>query len=188
MTKVTHHLWDGIIQSEDEDVPFDLRACNSFGKSVMMWFEHSRELYRSSCYLMEERPRVWNEITHLLQAPIALMLGAYGIETLLKMVVVGEHCDKHGITLDSKSAKDFIPATHNLVDLVKKANLRVNQDDRDLLENLSRYSIWAGRYPIPLGYSGYEGPALAEAVPPPPNEVPQQHPMWPRFVALYQKR
>jgi len=187
MTNVRRQLWGGAIQFEDEDVPSDLRAFNSFGKSVLLWFEHSRELYRSSCYLMEKRARVWNEITHLLQAPIALMLGAYAIETLLKMVIVGEYCDRHGITLDSKSAKDFLPATHNLLDLVKRANLRVNQADRKLLNELSRYSTWAGRYPIPLGYLGYAGPAIGEAVPAPPAEVPEQHPTWPRFVALYQK-
>jgi len=187
LTKVARQLWDGIIEYHHDDVPADLRAFNAFGKSVVLWFQHSRELYRSSCYLMEDRERKWNEITHLLQAPIALMLGAYAIETLLKMVIVGDHCDKHGIVLDSRNAKDFLPATHNLVELVKKANLRVNNVDRKLLNDLSRYSYWAGRYPIPLGFAGYAGPAITEAVPPPPTEVPKQHPTWPRFIVLYQK-
>jgi hypothetical protein len=58
---------------------------------------------------MEERPRVWNEITHLLQAPIALMLGAYALETLLKMVIVDEYCLIHGVTFESTLPKSFFP-------------------------------------------------------------------------------
>jgi hypothetical protein len=97
--KVTRRLWGDILEFDDEDVPPDRRAFNAFGKSVVLWFEHSRELYRSAHYLMEEKPRVWNEITHLLQAPIGLMLGAYAIETLLKMVIVDEYCKLHGVTV-----------------------------------------------------------------------------------------
>ena len=113
--KMAPQLWDGIIGYHGDDVLAGLLAFNAFGKSVVLWFQHSRELSRSSCYLMEARERKWNEITHLLQAPIALMLGAYVIETLLKMVIAGDHCDKHGIVLDSRNAKHFLPATHNLV-------------------------------------------------------------------------
>jgi hypothetical protein len=107
--KFTRKLRRGILEFEDEDVPRDLRAFNAFGKSVALWFEHSKELYRAACTLMEDRPRGWNEITHLLQAPIALMLGAYAIETLLKMAIVDEHCKIHGITFESRAAKDFLP-------------------------------------------------------------------------------
>jgi hypothetical protein len=185
--KVTRKLWRGIIEFEDEDVPADRRAFNAFGKSVVLWFEHSKELYRSAHYLMEERPRVWNEITHLLQAPIALMLGAYALETLLKMVIVDEYCLIHGVTFESTSAKEFLPTVHDLRELATRANLRINDADRKLLTELTRYSTWAGRYPIPRHYAGYSGPALKEAVPPPPASVSHQHPTWPKFVALYVK-
>ena len=130
---------------------------------------------------MDERPRKWNEITHLLQAPIALMLAAYAIETLLKMVIVGAHCDKHGIDTESRRAKDFLPTNHDLVALVKQANLRVNGEDRRLLADLARYSLWAGRYPIPLRSDGYTGPALFEAVEPAPATVARHHPTWPKL-------
>jgi hypothetical protein len=185
--KVSRKLWAGILEFEEEDVPPDRRAFNAFGKSVVLWFEHSRELYRSAQYLMEDRPRVWNEVTHLLQAPIALMLGAYALETLLKMVIVDEYCLIHGVTFESTSAKEFLPTVHDLRELAKRANLRINDADRKLLTELTRYSTWAGRYPIPRHYAGYSGPALREAVPPPPASVSHKHPTWPKFVALYLK-
>lgn len=184
---ITRKLWRGIIKFEEGDVPRDQRAFNAFGKSVILWFQHSRELYRSACYLMEERPRVENEITHLLQAPIALMLGAYAIETLLKMVVVDEYSSARGVTFESTAAKEFLPTVHDLAELVKRANLRVNGGDRKLLKELSRYSTWAGRYPVPKYFAGYCGPALTDAVPPVPQSVSHQHRTWVKFVALYQK-
>ena len=136
---------------------------------------------------MEERPQKWNEITHLLQAPIALMLGAYAIETLLKMVIVGAHCDVHGQTFDAHRAEQFLPKSHDLLALVKQAKLRVNENDRRLLRELGKYSIWAGRYPIPLNSDGYGGPALFEAVAAAPTPVAREHPTWPRFKVLYPK-
>jgi hypothetical protein len=187
LTKVIRKLWGGIIEFEGDDVAAEVRAFNNAGKSTALWLFQSRELYRSSVYLMDERKRKWNEITHLLQAPIALMLGAYAIETLLKMVIVGAHCDKHGLTPESRRATEFLRTTHDLVRLVNTASLRVNNDDRTLLRDLSRYSLWAGRYPIPLDSGGYPGPALFEAVDPPPADVAQHHPTWPKFQALYSK-
>jgi hypothetical protein len=187
LAKVIRKLWGGVIEYEDDDVAAEVRAFNNTGKSTALWLFQSRELYRSSLYVMEERERKWNEITHLLQAPIALMLGAYAIETLLKMVIVGAHCDKHGLTLESRRAREFLPTSHDLISLVKTAGLRVNNDDRNLLRELSRYSSWAGRYPIPLDSSGYTGPALFEAVRPAPADVGRHHPTWPKFRTLYPK-
>ena len=187
MAKVIRKLWGGAIEYEDDDVAAEVHAFNKTGKSTALWLYQSRELYRSSLHLMGERERKWNEITHLLQAPIALMLGAYAIETLLKMVIVGAYCEKYGINTESRRAKDFLPTSHDLVALAKEANLRVNGDDRRLLGDLSRYSLWAGRYPIPLYSNGYTGPALFEAVEPGPADVSRHHPTWPKFLALYPK-
>jgi hypothetical protein len=187
LTKVIRKLWGGVLEYEDDDIDAEVRAFNDTGKSTSLWLYQSRELYRSALYLMDPRQRRWNEITHLIQAPIALMLGAYAIETLLKMVIVGAHCDKHGIHGESRRAKEFLPMSHDLVALVKAADLRVNQGDRALLVDLGRYSLWAGRYPIPLDSTGFSGPALFEAVAPAPAEVARHHPTWPKFQVLYAK-
>jgi hypothetical protein len=184
---MTRTLWGGIVGYDGDDTPKDVHLFNKLGKSAGLWLYHSRELYRSALRLMEEQPQKWNEVTHLFQAPIALMLGAYAIETLLKMVIVGAHCDQHGYTLDARRADQFLPKTHDLSALVTQAQLRINKNDRALLRELRRYSIWAGRYPIPLHSDGYTGPALFEAVAAAPTPVAREHPTWPRFKTLYPK-
>jgi hypothetical protein len=187
MARVTRTLWHGALAFEDDDTPPDVRLFNEAGRSTALWLYQSRELYRAGLYLMEERERIWNEITHLLQAPIALMLGAYALETLLKMVIVGAHVNQGGHTRDAHRAEQFLPRTHDLVTLTRQAKLRVNEDDRGLLRDLTRYAVWAGRYPIPLTSDGFAGPALFEAVAPPPTAVAREHPTWPKFKVLYVK-
>jgi hypothetical protein len=187
MVKVTRKIWGGIVTYEEGDTPSDVHLFNKVGKSAALWLYQSRELYRSALCLMDERARKWNEITHLLQAPIALMLGAYATETLLKMVIVGAHCDEHGYSFDTRRAEQFLPRTHDLLALTKQAKLRVNENDRRLLRDLGKYSVWAGRYPIPLSSDGYVGPALFEAVGAVPASVAKEHPTWPRFKVLYPK-
>ena len=72
--------------------------------------------------------------------PAAAMLGAYAIETLLKMVIVGEYCLAYGLEFDAvKRAKDFLPPIDDLVELSKRAGLRINKAVRDLLKVLSGY-------------------------------------------------
>ncbi len=187
MAIVTWNIWGGVVSYEDDDTPSEVHLFNNVGKSAALWLYQSRELYRSALYQMEVRERKWNEITHLLQASIALMLGAYAIATLLKMVIVGAHCDEHGRTFDARRAEQFLPRTHNLVALVKQAKLRVNEDDRKLLRELGEYAVWAARYPIPLKADGYVGPALFEVVERAPRAVARAHPTWPRLRPLYPK-
>jgi hypothetical protein len=176
-------MWGGIVAYEEDDTPPDIHLFNKVGKSADLWLYQSRELYRSAFYLVEERKR--NDCTHLLHAPIALMLGAYAVETLLKMAIITAHCDEHGYTFDSRRADQFLPKTHDLVALTKQAKLRVNENDRRLLRDLAKYSVWAGRYPIPLASDGYSGPALFEAVAAAP--AVEEHPTWSRFKVLYPK-
>jgi hypothetical protein len=71
MTRKT--VWGGVVTYEEDDTPTDVHLFNNVGKSAGLWLYQSRELCRSAFRLMEERERKWNEVTHLLQAPIALM-------------------------------------------------------------------------------------------------------------------
>jgi len=185
MAKVTRKIWGGIVAYDEDDTPADIRLFNKVGKSPDLWLCQSRALYQSAIDLVEERSRKRNDITYLLRAPIALMLGAYAIETLLKMVIVAAHCDEHGYTFDSRRAEQFLPKSHDLVALTRQAKLRVNESDRRLLRDLRKYSVWAGRYPIPLFSDGYSGPALFEAVA--GATAAGEHPTWPGFKILYLK-
>ena len=185
MAKVTRRIWGGIVAYDEDDTPADIRLFNKVGKSPDLWLYQSRALYQSAIDLVEERTRKRNDVTYPLRAPIALMLGAYSIETLLKMVIVAAHCDEHGYTFDSRLAEQFLPKSHDLVALTKQAKLRVNESDRRLLRDLRKYSVWAGRYPIPLFSDGYSGPALFEAVA--GATAAGEHPTWPGFKILYLK-
>jgi hypothetical protein len=62
MAKAIRKIWGGILEYEDDDTPLDVRAFNEFGKSTALWLEQSRELYRASMYIMDERQRKPNEI------------------------------------------------------------------------------------------------------------------------------
>lgn len=177
--QVTKTLWRGIIAYEDHDVSDHVRAFNEFGKSELVWLLHSKALHSASVRLAE-KPDV------LFDRTIALMLGGYAIETLLKMVVISEFCDTHGKTLTSNAAKEFLPKTHHLTELARKARLRVNKNDRVLLTRLSRYTIWEGRYPIPLAaQETYSAPAMIAAVAGKFRFGAQ--PLWPQYKTLYEK-
>jgi len=79
--------------------------------------------------------------------PTYMMLVAYAVENYLKGALVA----KSGWTVADVSSK-FPTAlkSHNLLDLMSKLDLHVNVEERDLLERVATYSIWAGRYPVPL--------------------------------------
>jgi hypothetical protein len=185
LTKVQLKLWGGILEYDDDDLPDDVRSFNVFGKSVILWLETAGALHRAAVSLMEEREKPKSRITRTINAPIALMLGGYALEALLKMVIINGHCNEHGFNLDSQDAKDFLPKTHNLRVLVEQAKLRVSKADRNVLTAISKFAVWAGRYPIPLMAIGYDGPAIFAYIA--PGKRATEHPMWRKYAPLYLK-
>lgn len=67
-------------------------------------------------------------------APYKMLIGM-SFELLFK-----SHCVKNGIA--------FRP-THDLVQLVRTANLPISGHEIDILKTLSAFIVWDGRYPIP---------------------------------------
>jgi hypothetical protein len=184
MAKVVKELWGGVIKYEDQDddPPLDVRYFNNFGKSVILWGTHSRSLHRAAVALMRPESMWCPAMTPEINAPIALMLGGYAVETLLKMVVVDDHGVTHGLDYDARRADDFLPATHNLGELVKQAGLRTNKADRELLAKLSAYTTWAGRYPVPRKAEGYDGDTLFDL-----RGNAERSRIWTAYVPLYEK-
>jgi hypothetical protein len=183
VAKVTRKLWGGAIEYEDDDTPIDIRSFNSFGKSAVMWLEQSRALHWAAVSLKKSENSIKGGARGAFDHVIALMLGGYAVETLLKMVIIADHCDANGFALDSKC--DFLPTTHNLVKLVGKAKLRVNAKDRKTLASLSRYTVWAGRYPIPLFAADYPGPAIFDGLG--VEREASHRTQWEEYDALYRK-
>ena len=148
MGKILRTALGGAVEYEDDDTPWDVRSFNQFGKATFLWLEQSRALHRAAIFLMKD-----NKPTHQLfiDAPIALLLGGYALESLLKMVVIGAYLEDHGYSRASKWAKDFVPTTHDLVNLAGLAKIRTTKSDKQTLAQITQYSIWASRYPNPAG-------------------------------------
>lgn len=185
MAKVVREIWGGVIRYEDDDTPYDVRSFNSFGKSAILWLEQSRTLHRAAVSLMKKESMWCAAMTPEVNAPIALMLGGYAVETLLKMVIVGDYCCANGLTYNALRADDFLPTIHDLKKLAEKAALRIRKSDYELLAKLSKYPLWAGRYPIPKKSSGYDGPAIFDLIR--RGERLAENPVWTGYVPLYEK-
>jgi HEPN domain-containing protein len=177
MAKVWRDL--GWIAYEDDDTPQEIRSFNAFGKSAVMWLEQSRSLHWASDALGNTKSAELTKSKHRHYA-IALMLGALAVETLLRMVIIADYCEAHGFSGEDTEAKAFLPRTHNLAELIAKAKLRINKSDRECLTKLTPFSVWAGKYPIPLLADGYPGPALFDLR----NDLGR---LWKSYDALYRK-
>jgi hypothetical protein len=186
LAKILRTIWGGAIEYYEEDTPLDVKTFNVFGKSVHTWLWQSRGLNNAATAMIIAYAKEYPETKDPFRETIALMLGGYAIEALLKMVVIADHCDQHGWALDTKKAQEFVPTTHDLDKLAGKAKIRTNKADRQLLRHLSGYTTWAGRYPIPLFPTGYDGPAVfngsrKEQLPPGESKI------WKGYAALYAK-
>lgn len=179
MAKARRKNWDNAIEYVEHAVPSEVERFNLYGKWNSIWLDQSTALHRAAMAVAKQATTGDRPAT---DTPIALMLGGYAIETLLKMVVIADRCKASGSTLDYKA--DFVPKTHDLIQLAAKAKLRTNKKDRRLLGLLSKFTVWAGRYPIPLIASGYRGPARFENRGLGPI---QPHPAWADYPALYSK-
>lgn len=121
MAKVVRKLWGGIIEFEDDDAPFEIRSFNSIGKSPRAWFMVSRSLHHSAIRLMASLSENEADVAARMYRPVALMLGAYAVETLLKMVIADKYCRENGLKFDALTTKDFLPTIHDLVALASRA-------------------------------------------------------------------
>lgn len=184
MAKVIRKLWGGI-EYEDDDAPPDVRSFNQFGKSAVMWLEQSHALHWAADSLKKNERSIEGGARGGFDHVIAVMLGGYAVETLLKMVIIAEHCEANGFTLDSRRAQEFVPTIHDLDKLAMKANLRINAKDRAMLADLSSYTVWAGRYPIPVYAAEYPGPAIFDGIG--AERTARQQRQWDQYDALYRK-
>lgn len=128
------------------DSQSDDHLFKSFENAPIAWWWNALALYWSARYLMKCGQKKGDPVPRVALQPVVNMLAAYAIEALLKLAIV--------LPNDASS----VPKTHNLVELVKTAKIRVNKSDRDVLNHLSKFSQWAGRYPTPLNSAAFDGP------------------------------
>ena len=175
----------GWVSWEEDDTPEDILAFNRFGKSPISWFEQSKGLHWAADALWKLAPDKQSRHSRPFDRPIALMLAGLAIETLLKMVIVYEHCKAQEFPGRSTNKKEFLQPLHKLRELAAKTRLRLNKTDRATLDELTNYILWAGRYPVPMSANGYSGPAYLDHLP--STDLRRQSNLWEKYDTLYRK-
>ena len=87
---------------------------------------------------------------------VYLLLMAFAIENLLKSVIIRSKITISPNPSVVQKALPKILKNHKLYPLAKLAGFKMNSRQELLLRRLSRFSIWAGRYPIPTTAKDYE--------------------------------
>jgi hypothetical protein len=117
----------------------------------LAWQISSVDLLRAVNILNEEIKKDWRRFKRGSAVPwtapfkVCMMLCGLMLEDLLKALLVSRTA-----ALDSKG--QFAHKTHDLLKLAKLVGLKLSQDESILLEKLTRFVEWAGRYPIPLRF------------------------------------
>lgn len=73
----------------------------------------------------------------------AMMLGGFAIENMLKAIYVSRYS-----AFDSSGNLTIVK--HDLLTLADALEISLTKDERMLLERLTQFITWAGRYPVPL--------------------------------------
>ena len=86
-------------------------------------------------------------VTHgFFSSRVERMLWGFAFENLFKGLIIKALKEKEGIEeVPLKKIK-----SHNLIDLAKKANVVLNNEEVFYLEVAQTCALWAGRYPLPI--------------------------------------
>lgn len=79
--------------------------------------------------------------------------GVWGVAQLLAGLVLENVCKailvSRSSPLNSKGTIDRAFATHDLLALVEKVGITLNEAESRVVEKLQEFVVWAGRYPVP---------------------------------------
>lgn len=135
-----------------QPTPYGKRIGNVGG-----WCASAEDLLFAATALRPKLTQYWRRVAALHEGPrrrfpknnphrVYFMLIAFALENLLKAAVVRNNASSYAQAQRlPKSLNE-----HDLVVLARRAGLRLNQPDRELLERLTRDAKWFGRYPVPV--------------------------------------
>jgi len=108
----------------------------------------------------------WKEQGPYLQA-IYSMLVAYAIENLYKTSLILQNKNQYeqDIMRERGLPRELKTQRHDLLDLVNKLNLNIDEDEINLLLRLSRNSYWQGRYPVPTKAKDLNSVVVHDGIP-----------------------
>lgn len=98
-----------------------------FSGGLLYYLNKSNDLRAAALVLSERRE---------INSDIFAMLAGQSLEVLLKGIL--------------KGLQDGYPKHHKLVDLWERTGIPLSDDERTLLEILTEYVTWAGKYPVAL--------------------------------------
>jgi hypothetical protein len=117
-------------------------------KSPVLWLTHANALSTAARVLVDSKPS-WDSMPTTVRGmcdcqycAVALMLVGYSLETCLKAM----HILKHGIDAFLEREKEYFH--HDLVALAEFLP-DMNDKDKAILQALTHFVVWAGRYPDP---------------------------------------
>ncbi|MFX1689282.1 hypothetical protein PWR05_32870 [Paraburkholderia sp. A2RI-6] len=89
-----------------------------------------------------------------------LMIAGFVAENLLK-AIVAKAASSQGTVDPTDLLKEI--KTHNLLKLAAKAGMPVTDSGRELLQRLTYFAVWAGRYPTPVSVADFKPQAISGA-------------------------
>ena len=78
---------------------------------------------------------------------VYFLLAGYALENLIKAILLIQHPE-----FFKKDESLTGVQSHNLLQLCERCGLKMEEEETALLNKLSEYIIWQGKYPVPLRY------------------------------------
>ena len=129
------------------------------------WIRKAEELLAATNVLAPEIRKMWEEIEidkkgHMIRTSgrsnvqaTYFMLIAYAMENYFKAILV--HRERKSLRIRLHTSLPRFLNEHDLIKLAHKTNLSLlDVPEEELLVRLSRNSVWAACYPVPIGPSG----------------------------------
>ncbi len=134
------------LPKQSEAIPKDAKQWwfEHDAKEELYWIYSAGSLWRSALILLEKekgRKHISGIVEpHLIH--VAIMLCGYALENLIKgaLVCTGKVLDKNG---------NFCHASHDLQKLFRKLEFELSEKEIQILNIITYYVLWLGRYPIP---------------------------------------
>ena len=82
---------------------------------------------------------------------VAMMLAGLALENLAKALVIR----REGLGAASSGRLPAYLEKHGIRVYLSRGKFKLSMEDRELVERLERFVMWAGRYPVPKNVQGY---------------------------------
>ena len=87
-----------------------------------------------------------------IQDPYFILI-SYALENLLKALIIRDRSDEIRSRFTQTGKLPKLIRDHDLLELSRKASIKMDIKEEDILTRLSRFSKWKSRYPVPVELS-----------------------------------